>query len=220
MPLNTRVYHYGFAMALPGTLLVVVAWLDIIPRHLTLSGTRLQLFRAGGVGALSLFALVHLVSSFVFFSARTRSLGEGADHLWVDRRGAIIDAAVHTVRSSVQPGQTLVVFPEGAMINFLARRPSSVAHITFLPTDFSQFGESSLLRQLQEHPPDFVLLLSTHVRDLREYGCMNFGEDCGPKVGSWMRERYRGVFSAQVAGLPLYSLLVRSDVAAGEILPE
>ncbi len=60
MVLNARVQMYGFALALPATLLVCVLACETIPRALAARGASFVLARALGAGALLAFVLGHL----------------------------------------------------------------------------------------------------------------------------------------------------------------
>jgi len=211
MPLNARVHHYGFAMALPGVMLGVIAWLEVIPVHWKRVGPDRGLFQAVGLGAITLFTLIHLVSAFVRFGTLNYPLGAEADRIWANGRAAIVQSAVAAVETLTRPQHTLVVVPEGAMINFLSRRASSISHLTFLPTDLAQYGEGTIVGRLAARPPDYLMVLARPLRDLREYGCQAFGEDCARELSRWIDAHYLQVFAEDENGVPLYSLRVRRD---------
>ncbi len=217
MPLSTRLFHYGFAMALPGTLLAVVAGLHIIPTHWKRSSPDRGVFQTAGLGVLTMFVLVHLVWTFLRFETLRYPFGDGPDRMWANWRGAMVESAVRRVKEAIPPNQTLVVLPEGTMVNYLSRRASSSSHTTFVPTDFAQYGEGALVESLSANPPDYVLTLARPLRDLREYGCQNLGEDCGRDLMRWVDDHYRETFAAIENGISLYSLRVRREPA--EIAP-
>ena len=60
------------------------------------------------------------------------------------------------------------------------------------------FGEDAILRSLQEHSPDFVVI--TH-RDTSEYGYRFFGTHYGEKIMAWIRRNYRVIEQAGAAPL-------------------
>jgi hypothetical protein len=98
------------------------------------------------------------------------------------------------------PGQTLLVLPEGEMINYLARMPSPVAPFFFYSFALSGGREAALVNQLSEHPPDWVVIIS---RDLREYGIGRYGEAPGEgqSILGWVSENYQREMA--VGGDPL-----------------
>ena len=69
----------------------------------------------------------------------------------------------------IPPRATLLVLPEGIMINYLSRHERPVSD------DFSR--EYLYVQQLGRLPPDYVILIA---RDLREYGVAQFGAPGNP----------------------------------------
>ena len=51
--------------------------------------------------------------------------------------------------------RTLLVLPEGVMINYLARAPSSIASFFYFSTTMEQGGEERIVADLERHPPDW-----------------------------------------------------------------
>jgi hypothetical protein len=197
VPFNARISHYGFALAMPGVALLVVTAIDLIPSWLDSRGLGGRLFRVAFRGLLVVFVGSHLLISSWFFAQRTYAMGQGPDTLRVNGRGAVVAQAAQMVLERTQPGETLVVFPEGAMVNYLTRRRSSIPHLDFDPVTLAKDGEDAVLNELKSHPPDHVLAFARHVRDLREYGCVTFGEDCAKEIGAWLK----GGYSARVIGV-------------------
>ncbi len=209
IPLNAGPSHYGFVLAMPGTLFLIIAVIDHVPAWLDARGFGGRLFRTAVFSLLALLSAAHLRTSAAFFSTRTYSLGQGADAIRVDARGAVVARAVEVVADRVGPQQTLVVFPEGAMVNYMARRRSSVSHVLFHPTALALYGEGALVVELAAHPPDYVLAFSREMRDLREFGCVAFGDNCAQKLGAWLKEGYRPEVIAVSGKKRLFTLLAR-----------
>ena len=69
-----------------------------------------------------------------------------------------VNWAVERLRT-IPPRATLLLLPEGVMINYLSR------HERPLSADFSR--EDLYLQQLGRSPPDYVVLIA---RDLHEFG--------------------------------------------------
>ena len=82
---------------------------------------------------------------------------------------------------------TLLVLPEGGMVNYLTRRTNPTRHLKFLPPELEIFGEAEILADLEAHPPDFVALIQ---RDTAEYGLPLFGTHYGQRLLDWARDAY------------------------------
>lgn len=209
IPLNATAAHYGFALAMPGTLMLVLWAIDGAPCWVAARGLNERPFKIAVIAVVGLFALSHLQMSAGYMTLRQFALGEDGDAMKVDLRGAVVSKAVETVTRHVAADQTLVTLPEGAMVNYLSRRRSTVSHTVFHPTALSMYGESALLSELQARPPDYILAFSREIRDLREFGCVRFGEDCAQRIVAWQRDLYAPVVAGVSQGRRLFTLLVR-----------
>src|SRR5439155_76720 len=121
---NVHAYHYGFALAMPATLLVVVALVGWAPAAITARGGCGALFRAVALACLLVAALTHLAVSGRRFAAKIHRVGGGADALLADARGPVVEAALGALARQAAAGQSLAVLPEGVMLNYLSRRAS------------------------------------------------------------------------------------------------
>jgi len=186
MIFRTRVFHYGFALAMPAALLVTMALVDWIPRWIVARGGSGTLFRAAVLGAWAVAIPAHLSSMRAAFDAKTVRVGSGADAFWADERGHAFNEALEFLHA-VPAGRTLAAFPEGAMLNYLARIPSSIPYTFFVPFDVLYFDERRILSSLREHPPDYVALLH---RDTSAYGFAIFGHDYAREIWSWVVDNY------------------------------
>jgi hypothetical protein len=148
------------------------------------------MFRAG-VLILLLFCLVtHLRVFALSFASKTHVVGSGADAFLADERGPVVTNALAEIARHVKPGETLAVLPEGIMLDYLARRRTSVRYINFMPVELLLFGEDAMLAALAAAPPDFVALV---YKDTAEYGARFFGTDYGRRLAAWVGEHYREI---------------------------
>jgi hypothetical protein len=189
--------RYGFVLAAPAALLLVVALLVWIPDWLGAPSGR-PLYTAGVLGLMALFA----VDSLSYFRAaqaqRRYPVGSGGDLVLADAHCAIAADALEEIRHRLRPGETLCVLPEGIMVNYLARIPSPVPYDCFIPPSLEMFDEGRIIASFEAHPPDYVLFLP---RSTSEYGARLFGRDYGRSLYSWLIERYHAV--AERGGSPL-----------------
>jgi len=187
--LQTSVLHYGFVLAVPGTLVLIVALLDWLPAWLGAPGHRL-VYTGAVLGVMTLGVVVSLSR---FKSAHQESLypvGDGPDQFWGDQRCQFVAPLLEDLRHRVRPGETLCVLPEGILINYLARIESSVPFDSFIPPVLQMFDERKIVASFRAHPPDYVLLFH---RETPEYGAALFGRDYGRELYSWVMERYSPV---------------------------
>jgi hypothetical protein len=188
--LAARVHHYGFALAAPATLLVVATLLARAPAAIARRGGDATLFRAGVLVFLALGLVVHLRIAAHWIAEKTVPVGSGADAFLADGRGPVVNETLREIAARGATGQTLAVLPEGVMLNYLARRRTSVRHLNFMPIELVMFGEETMLGELAAHPPDFVSLVH---KDAAEYGARFFGHDYGRRLAAWVAQHYRPV---------------------------
>jgi hypothetical protein len=116
------------------------------------------------------------------------SIGTGADQFWADNaRGNFVNTAV-VLAEQIPPHKTLACFPEGIMINYLARRPAPTRYVNFNPPDLLLFGQDRMVQAMQTSPPDFIFLVH---KDTSEFGLKFFGRDYGQKLFAWIQQNYR-----------------------------
>jgi len=187
MILNARLYHYGFVLAVPAVLLGVAALLDWLPRALDARGASGTVFRSAALSVLAIAVAFHLAESHAWLRNKQVVVGEGGDRFRADARGAYVSAALRGIAGLARPGDTLVVLPEGVMLNYLLRMRSSIPYLTMLPSDVAAFGEDELLGALQRDPPALVALVH---RDSSEFGPRFFGRDYGQRILEWVVRRY------------------------------
>ncbi|MCZ6782887.1 MAG: hypothetical protein O7G30_06210 [Proteobacteria bacterium] len=191
MILHARIQQYGFALAMPATLVLVVAWVDWIPRWLSERGAYGAAFRAS-----ALAVLVALLSANLDLMARQLSrkdflVGEAPDRIRSDRiRGPAVQSALVELSERLGPDGTLVVMPEGVTLNYLLRRPNPTPFINWMPPEYAIFGESAMIDSLAAHPPDMIALVH---KDTEEYGFRFFGRDYANATFDWVQRNYRPV---------------------------
>jgi hypothetical protein len=189
MGLRANLAGYGFTLALPATALTVAA--------LWALGERLPARLGGGptfrrlllIGVLVVTGF-HLRVTLSMCESRTFALGSGADVVATTaERGAPLAAALGRIEELVPPEGTVAVLPEGALLNFLARRRTPLRNVAVVPTDLTMFGEDEYLRLLEAAPPELIVLVE---REVVEYGLGRFGEDprYAARIMAWVRREY------------------------------
>lgn len=189
--LNTRVYQYGFTLAVPGTLVLVIALVGWIPSALDRLGGYGAAFRSAGLGVLLAAVAGHLGVMLYHISQKVETTGTGRDAIRTDAiRGPAVAKVLADIDGRLTPQQTLAVFPEGAMLNYLLRRANPTPYVTFMPPELLIFGEARILDAFRAAPPDIVVLIH---KDTSEYGFRYFGRDYGRALFEWIKRHYRPV---------------------------
>jgi 4-amino-4-deoxy-L-arabinose transferase-like glycosyltransferase len=191
MALNARIYHYGFALAMPATLVLVAALVSWAPALITRAGGEGRALRAAAAGVLVVALGAHLVFMQRLLARQTNVLGEGADAFYGDDRVPPLAELLDEIGRRVRPGQTLVALPEGVLLNYLSRRDSSVPYVQFSPVAMLLWGEANILRSLEASPPDFIALVH---RDNRHEGARFFGRDYARTARDCVETGYQPVW--------------------------
>jgi hypothetical protein len=188
--LNVHVYHYGFALAMPATLITITAFLTWIPAAIDRRKANGGFFRAVVLAVLTIAIFAHLSIQQTRFRWKTHPVSHGPDLILADPRGEMFNAALSAITSRTQSNETLAVLPEGVMLNYLSRRTSSVPLMNFMPLEFLLYGEGRISEMFRTHPPDYIALVH---KDTSEYGFQFFGRDYGQTLWAWIQKNYHPV---------------------------
>jgi hypothetical protein len=202
--LNPRFCHYGFGLAMPGAIFLVVLLVWFLPSFVSILHGRARLVRVLVVGIFAADLGYYVLLSNIAYSQKTYAVGAGPDLLLtyepsLDPRGPALKQLLRRMEQTLPPQASVALLPEGVMINYLSRRPNPTPYINFMPTELSIFGEASMLKAFQSHPPDFIILVQ---KDTSEYGVGPFGMDpgYGKMIMDWVGNYYESVW--QVVGEP------------------
>jgi hypothetical protein len=198
MLLNARIEQYGFALAMPATLLLVASLFALADRAPGRGGGVLA--RALLAGAVAAGVVSCLARSDAFYRRKDFALGQGGDRIlavspYTSPRARLLAETLARLERLLTDDSTLVVMPEGASLNYWLRKRNPSGYLLFLPTEIAAFGEQAMLARLRAHPPDFVVLVH---RLWQEFGTGPFGEDPrnGRALMDWVDRHYE-----RVAGL-------------------
>lgn len=200
-------HHYGFALAAPAAVLIVVLLTSTLPGLPRLPrGVRMRsrVFRFL-ITCFIVFDLgYYVLLSDEAYGRKNYVVGSGRDYVVTydpayDSRGPAINRLLERIEQTIPRKASLLVLPEGVMVNYLARRTNPTPYVTFMPPELAIYGEPSMLETIQNDPPDFIVLAS---KDMEEYGVGPFGKD--PAYGSlmmtWVSAHYETIW--QIVGKP------------------
>jgi hypothetical protein len=195
--LFARIWHYGFVLGMPGTMLAVAAGTRGAPSFAQRQGGNRRIAGAVVVGVLFGVIASHLVLMAETIRTRTVTVGSGNDSFRSDERGVVIRSALAALEQVAPPQATLAVLPDGVMLSYLARRPNSTPYIIGNPVDVTIFGEERMLASYRAKPPDFIALPNC---DTSIYGFASFGQGYAERLAAWIDANYASIGVAQTAG--------------------
>lgn len=211
MILNTRILHYGFVLAMPAGLALVAILLGGIPAWLDRRGRNGPAFRVVALAVLCSFGFVQLRATHLWLQRRTVPVGTAADRFLIHDRDSVFTELLARVDRLRRPGDTLLVIPEGVMINYLLRMRNPTGHLNFMPPELIMFGEDRMLRAFRSGAPDWIVLVN---RGAQEYGYRMFGDDYGRSLVSWVEANYGVVdrlFEPTIRGPEAYAAVLRRN---------
>lgn len=198
MGLHSRVWHYGFVLAMPATMTVVYYLGWFLPKALERFGLRVCLFRAT-IYALMAAGVIRLIGlSNEFYRAKTYAVGRGGDMMLTfqpgtNARGKALNLAVDWLEKNTAPDATVACLPEGVLLNYLARRVNPTKYLAIVLMAGQGFDESELVRDFAAARPDYFLLVH---RDAEEVGVQYYGHahNYGLEMMQWIDANYAPVY--------------------------
>jgi len=193
MMLHGRIYQFGFYQAALAGVLLPAALIGELPVRL-----RLGPWERKVAIALVLMLLTPAVvdlsgQSMHILQLKNQKVGEGVDRFYafsskINPTGEIVGWIAGQLAQQ-PPGGTLLVLPEGQMINYLARLRTPTRAFAFYGGDMQGGREEESVREVRRDPPDWIVVIS---RDLREYGIERFGErpGAGQLILQWVNDHY------------------------------
>jgi uncharacterized membrane protein len=204
MILNARIYHYGYYQAALAAILVPAILMGELPQWIGVGRKGACVIVIGTLALLAPGVVILCARSQEVLALKTLPVGTGGDQFYafspnIDPTGELVNAVSQALREA-PPRQTLVVLPEGEMINYLARRPSPIAPFIYYAMATAAGGEDRIVEDLGRHPPDWVVIIS---RGLVEFNIERYGEQPGEgrEILSWVNKNYET--AASVGGDPL-----------------
>jgi hypothetical protein len=185
MALRARINHFGFIQAALAGMVVAAFLVSEVPKWTGPGRWGRRVALAGIMVMLSLGCSAIVADSAANHAAQTQPVASGADRFYafgpkLDETGALVNWCVQQMHGA-PPGATLLVLPEGVMINYLSRHPQPMPE--FLG------NEAGYIDQLSRVRPDYVIYIWG---DQRDNGISRFGDPGfpGEKIADWLRENY------------------------------
>ncbi len=199
--LNPHIFHYGFVLAMPGTLVLVAVCAQRIPNWIKKRNGSPAVFRAAIAAGWAAAICSALYADAHFFAAKRWTVGSGSDAFISDTRGLEIQQMCDLIRQQTPATSTLAVFPQGLMLNYLTRRPDSIPQVNFMPPEVLAAGETNILAALKAHPPD-AIVLNTNSSEQFDLDQTYF---YGRQTFDWIKQNYQPI-AANDRPMPLVLL--------------
>jgi hypothetical protein len=197
----SRIWHYGFALAMPAFAGAVYLFVWLLPLLLEQKyRVRFRLFRLTACLVLGI-GFVHLfLRSESYYLQKNTPVGHGGDKIMtygspVNPFHDNVQLALLWIQKNVPPDATLAVLPEGAMINYLSRHVNPTHSLVWVPPVMEVFGQTNMTTAFERNSPDYVLIIA---RSATEFGVGFFGYDprYGMEVTRWIEDHYDRVYPA------------------------
>jgi hypothetical protein len=217
MILRTRVFHYGFVLAMPAVLVLVLVMSYWVANNIRQRGWKVWEFE---LVMGSFFFLIIIVPHFIVMhkaiSLKRFPIGQPPNQfLDFEYRAAAVNEMLSLIEMHIKEDETLAVWPKGAALNFLAQRANPTRFLSLMPSNLLRQGEDEILSSYATHPPDFILLVDRHDA---EFGAGRFGRGYARDLMAWLWRNY--VETDQVGERPFNAenkfgmlLLQRRDLA-------
>ena len=191
MILNVHLYHYGFALAMPASLVMVAILMYYIPAFVSRWGNK-----SVAAGFMGLFIFLGLLFYFNFtkqiYELKNYPVAEGRDRFLtfdsrVNNRGPIMNETLKYIDKLMSKKDTFIVLPEGVMINYLSRKSNPSRYFEFTPNFVEAIGEEKILDVISPTHPSFIILSE---KDTSEHGAQYFGKNYAFNIYSWIANNY------------------------------
>jgi hypothetical protein len=190
-----RIWHTGFALAMPAFVCAMYLFLRLLPEFLEVRWQvplRLLKFAALGVLAIACFRLAEV--SAKFYSDKTLAVGHGGDVIYArgeeahSVEGENFNRALDWMQKHVPAGATFAALPQGLMLNYLSRHVNPAPCLDWNPTMLEYFGAHSMTAALTNHPPDYLALVEWQTFEFGTgyFGSAGYGDD----VMAWVNANY------------------------------
>jgi hypothetical protein len=146
--------------------------------------------RAVALGTIVATIAGHLAIVARVLAPKVHRVADGADAFYADRIGLFANEIVREIRARTAPDATLLVAPQGVMLNYLARRRNPTPYYAYDRTSRVLWGDDAIVDSLEAHPPDWIVVFD---RGGAEAGSPVFGRDVFQRGYGWIMEHYRPV---------------------------
>ncbi len=192
MIFHVQVAHYGFALALPATLVLIHVVTHEVPKWFSKNSKPKNIFRPVAITFVAVFIGLHIHFEYKMYSLKGQPVGKDADtlvdyHSYLDPRGIIFNAAIEFIQNEIPEETQFFAIPVSIMLNYMTRRESSLKYVYLDPGAFQLIGDYQIYEDLQRIRPPYIVLIE---QKFPQQGRTNFGKDFGKHILSWIHKNY------------------------------
>lgn len=201
MPLNARVYQYGFYQALPATALIFAwlssTWISVFLRASAQNPPKNMgdLITASAVAGLYVaFVVTAALTLYANMRDRTRLVCLPGLCLYTPTSPAqarvtdLLLRGLARVDELTSRGATFAAVPEGTLYHYVLRRPNPSPFDHLATVEVSAFGERRIVAAYEKVRPDFICLIHKYTPDVPLFGSTpTFGQT----FLEWLTRDYR-----------------------------
>ncbi|MFH0763226.1 MAG: hypothetical protein V1925_04995 [Candidatus Omnitrophota bacterium] len=184
-----RAAHFGFYILAPGMAAYYIFFLKLIPGRLPYRINR-NFYYTAFIIVFSFFILKHLGLSRFCYENRTLEISapRGRMRVFNTARENRCRELIAYLKANTEKESSLVVFPEGLPINFLAERKNPLHYYTYVPINLASKGVvEDIIKEMESEKINYVAL---NQRDTREFGCRAFGIDYAQPIWEYIKNNY------------------------------
>jgi hypothetical protein len=192
-----RIWHYGFALAMPAFAGAIFLLLWSVPARLEKYGVNSKGMRFAIGLCLMIGCLRLFVQSGQVYRTKTTPIAGGSDRFMAfnaktSPAAPAVQTALAWLQANTSPDSTVSVLPEGVMLNYLSRRKTPAHYLVWNPAELAAFGQENMTVDFENARPDYVVLIH---RDAAEYGATFFGQEekFGLELMRWIEKNYQPV---------------------------
>ena len=210
--LNVRLNSVGFVYAMPAVMLFVVLFQGFVPQHFERVHARSYFVQTLASVLTVLIFMAGLRPTAHVYQSRHFYIRAGSDIIICDGKSgpAIGEIAAFLENADKIMGKNanFVAFPQGVMLNFLAKRTTPLPYLVLQSAELVRFGEQAMLRSFIEHKPDYVVLANAGIFP---YHVPGVKEKSAFAVKEWILANYRPVWPAHPEIGNMITVLKRSE---------
>jgi hypothetical protein len=189
---NVQVNHYGFALALPATLVLIHLLILEIPKMNFNKGLPSDVFRPVMLTLVTLTIGIHIQAEYKMYNLKGVPVGMEGDtivyhHSFLNPIGPIFNEAIDFIQKEIPEDTSFAAIPGTVMLNFMTRRENSLKYVYLDPGAIQLIGDQQIYEELQEaHPPYIVMVHQLFYPQ----GKVRFGKDFGKGIHQWILKNY------------------------------
>jgi len=179
--------QYGSYLLVPGMLCYYVFFLKMVPEMSTNRMSQ-RFYRFAFIIVSIAFIVSHASISAYTYKNRTLEISTEKGKIFVYPAYHRVKELLNYLTYNTEPSDSLVVFPEGLMLNFLSERKNPIYKFTYFPVDLAGTGfEKEIIDTLEEKEVTYVAILP---RNTSEYGAARFGIDYAHEIFHYLEKKY------------------------------